>query len=83
MAAVSDGDAVTTRKVTVLEENILSLAVEWAEKRETWEAECRSVSYGGALAPTAMALDYEATETMWKVLALAKRLRKQRAKAKR
>lgn len=68
----------TTRKVTAIEEKVLALAVEWAEKREAWEKESKSSPFGGSLTPAAEELFSAERSFAWVVLKEAGRLLKQR-----
>lgn len=69
----------TTRKVTAIEEKVLALAVEWAEKREAWDR-CLSAdgSWGSAMKPNALKLKGEERAAEQTTLVAAKRLLKQR-----
>ena len=69
----------TTRKVTAAEEKVLALAVEWAEKREAWQAFIDAD--GGmdcGMRPKALELKGIERATELATLAAARRLLKQR-----
>jgi hypothetical protein len=68
----------TTRKVTAIEEKVLALAVEWAEKRETWETYCKANGPGSALSVCAHILFEDAVKYQRRLATESKRLLKQR-----
>jgi hypothetical protein len=68
----------TTRKVSAIEEKVLALAVEWAEKREAWEADVKANHPGGPSAYGARQKKRVVSLAKWATLVAATRLLKQR-----
>lgn len=71
-----------TRKVTALEEQILDLAVEWAGRTAAWDHFYDSGAWKDATAEEVDRVCSAAELPEEELLRLAKRLRKQREKAK-